>query len=591
MIRETRMKALNNIISKSTLREVQLETIDIIANTLANSYGPDGSTTQIRMDAEKDHIGRTEYTKDGHKILGCIRFNKPIEMSIVDDLQDITRNTVKKVGDGTTSAVILASLIFKGLYDCSKENNLSEKKLVNTLIDEVVPEVVAQIKEKGRHCTLNDIYNIAYTSTDGDAVIAQQIYDIYNDFGMNAYIEVKPSNTDNNMIKSYDGITFDQGYFNSCFINDSQRSVCDIRKPKIYIFEDAIDTPEMMSFFGKIVTDNILTPINNKDAGSIVPTVVFSTRYGEDVRSSMDSVFQSLNSFPPANRPPLLLITNISKLYQLYDLATLSGAKTIKKYIDPEIQKIDIEKGLAPTPETIHDFAGTADEIIADATSTKVINPSLMHNEDGTYTDTYNALVEQLKAELDKYEETKEELTKINLLKRRIRSLECNMIDFYVSGISHTDRNALIDAVEDAVLNCRSAAENGVGDGANFTTLSILDNMVNSDDSKHEDLAVKYVVTDILYNAYKKLFLKIYETYLISNKFFVDDPDKENKLLTSSFMCKRPLNIRTDKFDGKVLTSIKADEVILDAVSKIIGLIFKTNQAIVASPAQNTYEY
>ena len=581
MIRETRSRALSNIISKKTLREVQMETIETIANTLANSYGPDGSTTQIRMDAEKDHVGRTEYTKDGHKILGCIRFNKPIEMSIVDDLQDITRNTVKKVGDGTTSAVILASLIFKGLNDACDEKH-TEKLLVNTLLDKVVPKVIDKIKEMGKKCTVEDIYNIAYTATDGNAEIADQIYQIYKDYGMSAYIEVKPSNTDENIVKSYDGITFDQGYFNSCFINDSQRAVCDIRNPKIYIFEDAIDTPEMMSFFGKIVTDNILTPLNKHDLKSIVPTVVFSTRYGEDVRSSMDSVFQSLNSFPPANRPPLLLITNISKLYQLYDLATLCGAKTIKKYIDPEIQKLDIKKGLAPTPETIHSFAGTSEEIIADAVSTKVINPALMHNADGTYTDTYNALVEQLKAELNKYEETKEELTKINLLKRRIRSLECNMVDFYVSGISHTDRNALIDAVEDAVLNCRSASENGVGNGANFNVLYILDNIISNQEYDND---VEMLVYNILHNAYLDLFLKIYENY-INN----DQMEKE-KIIVGSMMAKKPFNLRTGKYDGKVLTSIRADEVILDAVAKIVGLIFKTNQAIVASPAQNTYEY
>ena len=116
-IREARSKAISNIIPKKVLREVQLETLATISDTLANSYGPDGSTTQIRMDTEKDSVGRTEYTKDGHKILGCVRFNKPIEMSIVGDLHDITRNTVKKVGDGTTSAVILSNLIFKGLCD------------------------------------------------------------------------------------------------------------------------------------------------------------------------------------------------------------------------------------------------------------------------------------------------------------------------------------------------------------------------------------------------------------------------------------------------------------------------------------------
>ena len=581
-IKEVRTKAISNIIPKETLRQVQLETINEIAEALANSYGPNGSTTQIRMDAEKDKIGRTEYTKDGHKILGCLRFSKPIEMSIVGDLQDITRSTVRKVGDGTTSAVILSKLIFNALYNECKEHKFSEKKLVELIERDIAPNIIKEIQSKGRECTLEDIYNIAYTSTDGNEEIAKQIQEIYKEFGMNAYIEVKPSNTDNNMIKSYDGITFEQGYFNSCFINDSKRSVCDIRNPRIYIFEDAIDTPEMMSFFGKIVTDNILTPLNNKEPGMVIPTLIFSTKYGEDVRSSMDKVFASLSSFPPANRPPLLLVTNINKLYQLYDLATLCGAKTIKKYIDPEIQKLDIERGIAPTPETVHAFAGTAEEVIADVNTTKVINPACMHNEDGSYSDIYNALVEQLKAELKKYEETREEMTKIDLLKRRIRSLECNMVDFFIAGISHTDRNALIDAVEDAILNCRSASECGVGDGANFIPLSVLHDMV--EESKcNKDLGVEDILVSALYNAYKELYLHIYRV----NPGSV----QANDILKKSFEYKHPLNIRTGFFDGKVLTSIKADQVILDAICRIIGLMFKTNQAIVADPLQNTYVY
>ena len=581
-VKEVRSKAISNIISKEVLREVQTETMALISDTLANSYGPDGSTTQIRMDAEKDHIGRTEYTKDGHKILGCIRFNKPIEMSIVDDLQDITRSTVRKVGDGTTSAVILSNLVFTVL--CSATDKFTEKELVNCLENEVVPELTKRIKELGRETTLDDIYNIAYTATDGNKVIAEQIRDIYKEFGMGAYIEVKPSNTDSNMIKSYDGVSFDQGYFNSCFINNSKNSTCEIRKPEIYIFEDAIDTPEMMAFLSVIVQNNIIAAMRAQDPSQFVPTVIFSTRFGEDVRSSMDDIFQYLNSVNPANRPPLLMITNISKLYQLYDLATLSGAKTIKKYIDPEIQKMDIKKGLAPTPETIKNFAGTAEMITADATMTKVLRPAKMYNEDGTYSDTYTALVEQLTAELHKYEETKEELTKINLLKRRIRSLECNMVDYYIAGISHTDRNALIDAVEDAVLNCRSAAENGVANGSNFNVLYTLDEMIKEFDEEDTD-TVKFIVVNILHNAYLELYLRIYKYYT------KDDHMEIEKLIVGSGLSQCPFNLRTERWDGKVLTSAKADEVILEAVSRIVGLMFKTNQAMVASPVQNTYTY
>ena len=87
-----------------------------------------------------------------------------------------------------------------------------------------------------------------------------------------------------------------------------------------------------LNFLSRIVKDNILDPYAIKDASKIVPTVIFSPKYGEDVRSSMDEVFEAIEKFPPASKPPLLMVTNISRIYQLYDLAKLCGAKTIKKY-------------------------------------------------------------------------------------------------------------------------------------------------------------------------------------------------------------------------------------------------------------------
>ena len=49
------------------------------------------------------------------------------------------------------------------------------------------------------------------------------------------------------------------------------------------------------------------------------------------------------------------------------------------------------------------------------------------------------------------------------------------MIDFLVGGITIADRNNLKASVEDAVLNCRSAAKYGVGYGANFMAYKNID--------------------------------------------------------------------------------------------------------------------
>lgn len=587
--KELRSKALSNIVSKNTLREVQEETMDIIANALKQSYGPNGSTTVIRMSMDEKDTGRTEYTKDGHKILGSIRFNKPIELSIVDDLRDITRNTVKKVGDGTTSAVLLSNYIFKELLQLHRnslrsiknnksEYKYSEKQIVDTLqnVSKKIFDIIEGYKQEP---TLDLIYNIAYTSTDGNTEVATHIRDLYEEFGNEVYIDIKPSNTTESMIKTFEGLTIDQGYFNSNFINNTEDSTCRIKNAKIYIFEDAIDTPEMMGFFGKIITDNIIKPLQNKSY-DFVPTVVFSTAYGGDVRSAMDQVLNQLGQFDPSTKPPLLLVTNIHREEFLFDLAKLSGARTIKKYIDPNMQKIDIEQGLAPTPDTVHEFAGEAEEVVADVKSTKIINPKDMFDKEGNKSDVFNNLIKSLKSELSKYEDTKEDLTKINIMKRRIKSLESCMVEYYVGGISHTDRNALIDSIEDAVLNCRSAAEYGVGFGANFNAIKALHKLINEDVSMFTEL--EYMVIKVLYDAYREVYDLIYINEEIPGtvNLVIDSIEKDS-----------PYNIRTKQFDKLVLSSIQSDIVILDAIVKIVGLMFKSNQYILASPNLNTYEY
>ena len=63
MVNETWTRAISNIISKNTLRDIQLETMETIATALANSYGPDGSTTQIRTMTTAKDAGTTEYTR------------------------------------------------------------------------------------------------------------------------------------------------------------------------------------------------------------------------------------------------------------------------------------------------------------------------------------------------------------------------------------------------------------------------------------------------------------------------------------------------------------------------------------------------
>ena len=593
-----RIKAVSNIVPKNVLREVQLETIERIANALANSYGPSGSTTLIRKGDDVKGSGVTAYTKDGHSILGAIKFNKPIEMSILDDLKDITRNTVKTVGDGTTSAVILSYEIFRALNEIISDHaNFTEKAVVAEL-QKVVKDITTIIENSKQKPTIDKIYQIALTSTDGNEEVANSIREIYEQFGLGVYIDVGISNTTNHMVKTYEGLTIDGGYFNPCFINRAKDAVSELQNPNIYIFEDPIDNNYTLNLCYKIVEQNLIAPLtkyntlvqqgNQAEADAVIAnelkaTAIITPTFGRDIRSQMDSIIDMMSSSKIEQRAPLTIITGMTDVDRLADLAAMTGAKTIKKYVDPEVQKSDVEKGIAPTLDNVAtEFGGKAELLVADTKTTKVINPELMFDidEEGkrVFSSEYNNLLASLEAQLAQLDTVKESATEVNVLRRRIQSLKCNMVDYLIGGVSYTDRDALKDAVEDAVLNCRSAAKEGIGYAANFEGLRAAHEVAEVTSNLSP---IREAVSNAVYKAYANTVARIYVDYMA-----VEDIE-QNDLIKTLIERNKPIDVTGN--DREVLSSIKTDPTTLQAIVDIVGLMFKTNQFLCPIPDMNTY--
>lgn len=593
-----RIKAVSNIVPKNVLREVQLETIERIANALANSYGPSGSTTLIRKGDDVKGSGVTAYTKDGHSILGAIKFNKPIEMSILDDLKDITRNTVKTVGDGTTSAVILSYEIFHALNEIISDHaNFTEKAVVAEL-QKVVKDITTIIENSKQKPTIDKIYQIALTSTDGNEEVANSIREIYEQFGLGVYIDVGISNTTNHMVKTYEGLTIDGGYFNPCFINRAKDAVSELQNPNIYIFEDPIDNNYTLNLCYKIVEQNLIAPLtkyntlvqqgNQAEADAVIAnelkaTAIITPTFGRDIRSQMDSIIDMMSSSKIEQRAPLTIITGMTDVDRLADLAAMTGAKTIKKYVDPEVQKSDVEKGIAPTLDNVAtEFGGKAELLVADTKTTKVINPELMfvNDEEGkrVFSSEYNNLLASLEAQLAQLDTVKESATEVNVLRRRIQSLKCNMVDYLIGGVSYTDRDALKDAVEDAVLNCRSAAKEGIGYAANFEGLRAAYEVAEVTSNLSP---IREAVSNAVYKAYANTVARIYVDYMA-----VEDIEQDD-LIKTLIERNKPIDVTGN--DREVLSSIKTDPTTLQAIVDIVGLMFKTNQFLCPIPDMNTY--
>ena len=582
----------NNVVSEEKLRQIQKETLAETKEFLSKTFGPMGSNTKI-ITGEEIKTVQAIYSKDGAKVLSYIMNSNPLEASIVEELIEITRRVDKEVGDGTTSTVILSSLIFDGLLNIQNKYNIPPYKLMR-LFDKEVSNIKEKILERKKDATLEDIYDISKISTNGNDEIATQIKSIYDQYGMNMDLSVGISNSANNVIKIYDGFTITEGMENSVFINNIENNTCEIHNARIYHFVDPIDDVNQIGLLESILQDNIYAKLKNKQEP--IPTVITCPRVSRDlsvVLSELTNILYKYNaSHSELHKPPILIITNVVASDELImnDIANLCGCKDIKKYIDPEVYKRDKENGNAATIDTVVDnFYGTCELVIADNKKTKFINPKHMHKEDenGNLIEdpVYTSMIGFLETEIKEAEAAGDEsINYIGLLKKRLSALKSNMAEYLVGGVTIADRDATKDLVEDAVKNCKSALNFGVGYAANFegfraSYLNLLD---------REQEGPSFDIADLIFNAYFNISEILYGT--VSG-----DKDEIEYYVYQSLINDAPFDISSGELPNKeekgtnVKCAIMLDIQVLDTISKIIGKMATCNQLLVQAPKLNYY--
>lgn len=605
VVQNSSVYLMNNIISGEKLKEIQSRVLCDLKESIIYSMGPAGSNSLIlRGSSDADIVA--EYSKDGNKIIKSIKYQYPIEMAIKSEIENATRYIEKTVGDGTSSVVVMSSLIFDALRKADDEGEfVPDPYKTMRSFKQCVKEVSEKIREMGRECTLDDIYNIAYISTNGNDEISEQIRSIYEEYGMNVFIDVSASTNENTYIKSYNGVTIEVGYSDPAMINNLDKNDCIIRstqdeKVRIYHFTDPIDTPEQLALFETIIEKNIVERRYDRiNPRMEIPTVILAPQISRDAQAYMRRIIQMLHQFDESQysqKPQLLIITNYIGLDENYvdHISNLCGCKPIKKYIDDKILKADQDAGLAPTLNNICDFYGTAIEVEADSSITKFVDPSLMYeydengspmldeNGNAIYSKTYNNIVTFLEAEYKSLSSQGGNVGTLGSLKRQLNAVKSNMVELFIGGISISDRDSLRDLVEDAVLNTRSAAKNGVGYGANTMGYYVTNKMLKElEESKTESSIdhYKYIMVKIINDAYKNIIKALYSTVLSTDEML------DAVLLEIELNEAKPWNINTGTCDGLVLTSIESEPVILDTISKIITIMFTANQAIVQAPA------
>jgi chaperonin GroEL len=334
--------------------------VDKIANAVKVTLGPQGRNVMI--DAP---FGMPLVINDGVTVAKSIELEDRLENMGAALVKGVASKTDTLVGDGTTTATVLAQVIVReGLKALSAEINPIE---VKRGMDKAVKAIVYNLNQIKKEITEDgiEIKDIAMISANNDDEIGYMIALAYAKIGKDGVISIEESTTTSTYVDLAEGMEFDNGYFSPYFVNtpDGEVHLKDVRvllsEEKIEKMEQIMSTLEASIGQGKAlliiakdfdpeVTRTLI--INKMEAGAAI-ALVKSPGFGERKRDLLEDISISLGgSVRNKDLNKFLSKTTLKDLGQCesvkidYHKTTLIGGNSKKEMVDFRIKEIEAQK-------------------------------------------------------------------------------------------------------------------------------------------------------------------------------------------------------------------------------------------------------
>ncbi|ALN97962.1 molecular chaperone GroEL [Bacillus phage vB_BpuM-BpSp] len=554
----------SNVLNEEKTEEIIEGILDKLTDVLSKSLGPYGSTTILQDPMTIEH----RITKDGYSILDKIKFSDRVASTILEITKKTSRNLVKEVGDGSTSAIMISGSLYRNLKKIMKANKIPSKDIIDILnrIERILMEEIKELSTPITKDNFEKIKSIASISTNNDKSAGELIYNIYKEIGGDGFISLENSPSEYDDYTISDGIELARGYMSALYANEKDNITCRYNSPLIFLSNNKLEEEEINS-----VLYNVL-----QHAVSLQrPLVVISKGYDEPAFN-----FFRLNRMKSKTEVVTIdyAITNKNAEGAFEDLAIYLGA-TIYNKEDPRTV------GLKP-----EEYLGSCGKFICNETDTKLIEGK-GNKED--LKDRIELIKNEIK-ELDKKERfINTDSDKFKLLKR-IADLEGQNATLYIGGKSDMERETRKYLFEDAVYACKSSLKFGYVAGGNLTIPRILrdedkffeiaNQLINDKEllrvhtNKSDRESFFYQFLQILSNSF------IYSYEKVLDNRYVDDIENRDKIIDTCIKEDKIYNLKTDKYEDiyetDVINSSKTDIEIMKTTFSIIGLLATSNQFI-----------
>ena len=207
--------------------------VNTLADAVTTTLGPKG-----RYVALQRSYGAPTITNDGVSVAKEIELKDPVENMGAQLVKEVATKTNDTVGDGTTTATLLAQVIVnEGLRNVAAgANPIAIRRGINKAVDAAVDEMKGAAKEIS---TKEQIASVG-TISAGDPEIGAKISDAMDVVGKNGVITVDESQTFGIDIDTVEGMQFDKGYISPYFATDNETMTAELKDPYILLTDQKI---------------------------------------------------------------------------------------------------------------------------------------------------------------------------------------------------------------------------------------------------------------------------------------------------------------------------------------------------------------
>ncbi len=207
--------------------------VNTLADAVTTTMGPKG-----RYVALQRSYGAPTITNDGVSVAKEIELKDPVENMGAQLVKEVATKTNDTVGDGTTTATLLAQVIVnEGLRNVAAGAN---PIAIRRGIDKAVDAVVEQMKKSAQQVSTKDQIASVGTISASDPAVGAKISDAMEVVGKDGVITVEESQTFGIDIDTVEGMQFDKGYISPYFATNNDTMTAELSNPYILMTDQKI---------------------------------------------------------------------------------------------------------------------------------------------------------------------------------------------------------------------------------------------------------------------------------------------------------------------------------------------------------------